>query len=92
MSDIEISNEIKKKAFEMDATVKVFQLNQFAEIINLASTRGAFKGNELTSVGTIYDKLKFAINEAIKIAKNNESIKISKDNKLDTIIEEEESS
>tara|TARA_R110001592_G_scaffold162409_1_gene395602 strand:+ start:2015 stop:2341 length:327 start_codon:yes stop_codon:yes gene_type:complete len=32
-------------------------LQLLAQIVDLASQRGAFKGNELTQVGAVYDKL-----------------------------------
>ena len=32
-------------------------LQLLAQIVDLASQRGAFRGNELTQVGTVYDKL-----------------------------------
>jgi hypothetical protein len=32
-------------------------LQLLAQIVDLASQRGAFKGNELTQVGVVYDKL-----------------------------------
>ena len=43
---VEITEEIKKNAMEKVAQVKIYQLFLIAEVINLASTRGAFKGSE----------------------------------------------
>jgi len=71
----------KKKAFEMKAELSVYQLYQIAEIINLASTRGSFKGSELSHVGTIFDNLTVGIDKAFKIAREvieSESSKIEK--------------
>lgn len=37
-------------------------LQLLAQIVDLASQRGAFKGNELTQVGTVFDKLTTFLN------------------------------
>ena len=42
----EVSEEVKKLAFEKMCQIKIYQIYLLAEVINLASTRGAFKGNE----------------------------------------------
>ena len=38
-------------------SITLRDLDQIAQIIDLASQRGAFRGNELTQVGTVFDKL-----------------------------------
>ena len=38
-------------------SITLRDLDQIAQIIDLASQRGAFKGGELTVVGSLYDKL-----------------------------------
>ena len=58
----------------------IYQLVQLTDIINLASTRGAFKGNELSHIGTLYDTLTVGIDKAISIAKKDlEKVEIKVD-------------
>lgn len=42
---------------EMPESISLQDLQLLGQIVDLASQRGAFRGNELTQVGTIYDKL-----------------------------------
>ena len=37
--------------------ITISDLATIKELINLACTRGAFRGEEMTSVGEVYDKL-----------------------------------
>ena len=47
-------------------------LAQARDIINLACTRGAFKGNEMRAVGELFDKLDTFVNLTISRAKSAE--------------------
>ena len=38
-------------------SIGLADLQLLAQIVDLASQRGAFRGNELTQVGTVFDKL-----------------------------------
>ena len=38
-------------------SISLQDLGLLAQIVDLASQRGAFRGNELTQVGAVYDKL-----------------------------------
>lgn len=38
-------------------SITLRDLDQIAQIIDLGAQRGAFKGNEMTVVGSLYDKL-----------------------------------
>jgi hypothetical protein len=38
-------------------TITISDLDTIKNIINLAATRGAFRGEELSMVGIVYDKL-----------------------------------
>ena len=40
-----------------DTSISLNDLQVLANIVDLASQRGAFRGNELTQVGAVYDKL-----------------------------------
>jgi hypothetical protein len=42
---------------ENNQTITVADLDAIKRIIDLASTRGAFRGAELAQVGAVYDKL-----------------------------------
>jgi hypothetical protein len=41
----------------MENNITVADLNLLKNIIDLASTRGAFQAGEMTQIGTVYDKL-----------------------------------
>lgn len=44
-------------AAEAPESISLADLSLLANIVDLASQRGAFRGNELTQVGTVFDKL-----------------------------------
>ena len=45
--------------------ITIADLDTLKNIVDLASSRGAFRGAELTQVGAIYDKLMAFLNEVI---------------------------
>lgn len=67
----EPTEEVKKLAFEKVANIKIYQLFLLAEVINLASIRGAFKGAELSHVGALYDTLNAGIEKSFQLAKED---------------------
>ena len=59
----------------MDNTqITIADLDTIKNIIDLASTRGAFRGAELTQVGVVYDKLTAFLEAVIEQAKAQESL------------------
>jgi hypothetical protein len=54
-------------------TITISDLDTVKNIINLASTRGAFRGEELSMVGTVYDKLTAFLEAVIEQAKAQEA-------------------
>ena len=54
-------------------TITISDLDTIKNIINLASTRGAFRGEELSMVGTVYDKLTAFLEAIIEQAKAQEA-------------------
>lgn len=82
------TDEEKKVAFEMSATVKIYQLYQLAEVLNLASTRGAFRGPEMSHVGSLFDNLSLGVDKAFKLAK--EQLESEAKSKLETVAEGDE--
>ena len=52
--------------------ITIADLDTFRNIVDLASTRGAFRGAELTQVGAIYDKLTAFLDAIIAQAKAQE--------------------
>ena len=54
-------------------TITISDLDTIKNIINLASTRGAFRGEELSMVGTVYDKLTVFLEAVIEQAKAQEA-------------------
>ena len=58
----------------MDNTqITIADLDTIKNIIDLASTRGAFRGEELTQVGVVYDKLSAFLQAVIEQAKAQEA-------------------
>lgn len=47
-----------------DSTITLTDLQNFLQILDLASSRGAFRGPELEPVGQLYNKLKRFIDAA----------------------------
>ena len=45
-----------------DESISLRDLDQIAQIIDLATTRGAFRGQELSTIGALYDKLATFLN------------------------------
>jgi hypothetical protein len=59
----------------MDNTqITIADLDTIKNIIDLASTRGAFRGAELTQVGVVYDKLTAFLEAVIEQAKAQEAL------------------
>ena len=54
-------------------TITISDLDTIKNIINLAATRGAFRAEELTMVGTMYDKLTTFLEAVIQQAKAQEA-------------------
>ena len=52
--------------------ITIADLDTLRNIVDLASTRGAFRGAELTQVGAIYDKLTAFLDAIIDQAKAQE--------------------
>lgn len=54
----------KEESTEQDQSVEltVNDLNALKQIIDVASGRGAFKPNEMTTIGTVYTKLENFLN------------------------------
>jgi hypothetical protein len=69
MSTEKYSEEIKKLAYEKTANIKIYQLHLILEIINLASSRGAFSGKEMSHVGSVYDILNSGVERALHMSK-----------------------
>ena len=54
-------------------TITISDLDTIKNIINLAASRGAFRGEELSMVGTVYDKLSAFLEAVIEQAKAQEA-------------------
>lgn len=65
-----VNDDIRKAAFEKTAQVKIYQLHLMAQIIDLAMSRGAFKGGEASQVGALFDSLVAGINKAYDMVEN----------------------
>jgi hypothetical protein len=51
---------------EEAADLNLNDLSALRSIIDVASTRGAFKANEMVAVGTVYNKLDKFLTQAVK--------------------------
>ena len=63
-----------------DTQITIADLDVLRNIVDLACTRGAFRGAELTQVGAIYDKLTQFLAAVIEQAKAQEEATASTDN------------
>lgn len=63
MSEKQVEEQ-KADTQENDQNVEltVNDLNALKQIIDVASSRGAFKPNEMTTIGTVYNKLETFLN------------------------------
>lgn len=57
MTDEQITNETVEGQENPAPSLGLGELGTLLQIVDLATQRGAFRGNELTQVGAIYDKL-----------------------------------
>jgi hypothetical protein len=64
----EVAPEVGQE--EAPADLNLNDLNALRSIIDVASTRGAFKAGEMAAVGTIYNKLDSFLNQAAKAQAN----------------------
>lgn len=63
-----VSDEVKELAFEKIAQVKIYHLYLIIGAIDVAMSRGAFKGSEASQIGAVYDTTITGINKAFEIA------------------------
>jgi hypothetical protein len=49
---------------EISTTLDLNDIKALASIIEVSTTRGAFKANEMTVIGRVYDKLNFTLQQA----------------------------
>lgn len=55
---------VEKESAKVELTIN--DLINIRNLIDVVSTRGAFKATELTSVGYLFDKLNLFVNSAVK--------------------------
>ncbi len=62
--DNTVSNEaeVQEQPGTPVESISLRDLDQIAQIIDLATTRGAFRGQELSTIGALYDKLATFLN------------------------------
>lgn len=58
----EVTNEVSNEPTEDNAQPPVAELNindlvALKNVVDVATTRGAFRANEMTAIGQVYDKL-----------------------------------
>jgi len=58
---------------ENTTQITITDLDTIKNIINLAASRGAFRGEELSQVGVVYDKLTVFLEVVIEQAKAQEA-------------------
>jgi hypothetical protein len=56
----------------MENNITIADLGLIKNIIDLASSRGAFRGNELSQVGEVFDKLSVFLDAVVAQAKAQE--------------------
>ncbi len=78
----ELSDELKKTVLEKKISMNAYVVAQVLDIINLATSRGAFKGSELSFVGGIYDTLEGGIEKVILHVKTEQKVESDGDQKV----------
>jgi hypothetical protein len=61
-----LNEEQKKQVLEKNAVIKLETVYQLIKCLDIATNRGAFKGNELSFVGSLYDMLSKGLNQAFE--------------------------
>ena len=59
---------------ENDTQITIADLDTLKNIIDLACTRGAFRGAEISQVGAVYDKLSGFLAAVVEQAKAQEAL------------------
>lgn len=57
MSDVTVDNQATQQPAQPDNVINLTDLQNVLVIIDLASNRGAFRGNELEPIGQLYNKI-----------------------------------
>lgn len=52
-----VNEPVEQPAGQATDSITLQELQLLAQIVDLATQRGAFRGNELTTVGGVYDRL-----------------------------------
>jgi hypothetical protein len=58
----------------MENQITVTDLALLKSLVEVASTRGAFKADELSTVGQVYDKLNLFLQQLVEQAEQSESV------------------
>lgn len=76
----QVTDEVKNAAMEKIAQVRIYQLNLMIQVIDLAMSRGAFRGTEASQIGALFDTLVSGVNKAYDITE--EELKATPDTNL----------
>ncbi len=58
-----VADDVAQESQAAPESISLQELGLLAQIVDLASQRGAFRGNEMTQVGAVYDKLTSFLNK-----------------------------
>ena len=61
-----LTDKQRQEVFQQDAVIKLSTVYNVIRCLDTASTRGAFKANEMTFVGNIHDMLATGLNKAFE--------------------------
>lgn len=67
----EVNNIMENQNQSSNTQITVADLDALRSIVDVATQRGAFRGAELTQVGTVFDKLSAFLAEVLAQAKAN---------------------
>lgn len=71
------SEEVKELAYAKIAQIKIYHLHLLTNIIDVAMSRGAFKGSEASQIGALYDTMMAGITQACEAAEKEVKAKKS---------------
>jgi len=83
-TDNVLTEEDKIKVLEKTALIKLDTIFKILKCLDVATSRGAFKGNELSFVGSVHDTLSTGLNAAFQEELKSKNKKVKKSKIADT--------
>ena len=89
MADKQPTEEERTRVLNKNAYIKLNTVFQILRCLDIASSRGSFKGNELSYVGSVYDTLSNGLNQAFKVEMDARTVAVTQEFEKLNVIKEE---